>query len=170
MPSTVEAVEALAAENVPRFYPSAVAKRLGRDPNDVARDLEPLVERGELAVRFDLVCDTCGATVQTYRPGEVIEGGEVECFATDEPHSVAASRENIWVSYAPTDALRARAGSAPSGPPGGRVAHRKRPKPWASMLRALTPALKRIRSRRSATSRTSRTSTSRSSSNRARGA
>lgn len=155
MPSAVEAVEALIAEGVKRFYPAAVADQIGSDPATVARELEELVDRGDLVVRFDLVCGECGTTVASYKAGELIPRDEqIECYGTDDPHLVTAARENLWVSYSPTKVLADRVRHVEE-PRAEEVAHRKRPRPWALMLRALASALKGMRSSRS-TLRTSR--------------
>lgn len=134
MPSPiVDLARELASRGVPRFYPSAIADRLDVDPKEVVTELNPLVDQGLLAVRLDLVCDECGATVKTYSPGSTPgEGETVECIATDDPHSVELTADNIWLSYKITDAFRnqAQAGAKEGSEPPGRHRLMPRTTPW----------------------------------------
>lgn len=98
-----DVVAELAERGTGGFRASYVAQRSGRDVVEVQEALRAMVDSGELAVQYQLLCPDDGAVLRRFEQGaelpigQRIEEGDCAPFVVQKRH--------LWVAYVPTRKL-----------------------------------------------------------------
>jgi hypothetical protein len=96
----LDVVAELAAGETRGFRASYVAKRTGRPLPAVQRELADMVTRGELEVRYELLCPDDGRLIARYTPADTLPIGETVHHAECEEFDVTP--QSLWVTYRPS--------------------------------------------------------------------
>jgi hypothetical protein len=97
-----DVVEDLATEGNAGFHASFVAKEAGADVAATREVLVALADAGELVMQRELVCPSCGRTIDVFERAQPLPLGTMHpCTRSDDPPFIVSDRD-IVVSYAPT--------------------------------------------------------------------
>lgn len=89
------------------FHASAVARQIGSVTEIVAPALLGMVKRGQLKLRFDLLCPDNGRTITSFDAGDQLPiGQEWQSDRCDSPEPFVVERAHIWVVFVPTESYR----------------------------------------------------------------
>lgn len=109
----MQVVEELAELGSSGFRASYVSRQANMPVDEVRTELMTLVQKGQLRLKFQLICPDNSKTIRSYNSeeelplGEELSDGRCE---TDEPFLVEKS--NIWVTFEPAGDLLRRANRA----------------------------------------------------------
>lgn len=151
----IQAVRDLAREQRSRFRASYVAERAGVPIDHARRDLVALSRLGEVSMNFELLCPWDYTTIATFGARE-----EIPTVFTDEAcgggEEFEVTPELIWVTFTPTDALRAEVAADAEDvedptteggePPGNRRSPRRGRRARASIGSPTSPARPKLHS------------------------
>ena len=105
---TIQAVEDLTNSGSTGFYPSAVAQRARTSVQAATAALTEMVQRGDLRLRFDLVCPGNGRTVKQFNEASEVPLGTLweDNGVCDEPFVV--EKRDVMIAFVPTERYRIR--------------------------------------------------------------
>ena len=124
MSDDVRTAIASIADRTHGFRASYIAETTGRGLRDVQRELVEMVDRGELALEYQLVCPDDGAILKRFKQDQPLPIGEE--IDADDCEPFVAEKRHFLVAYRPEAPLlqsilgRERSGKARARPGGTR--------------------------------------------------
>lgn len=103
MPDDVRTAVATIVDRTHGFRASYIAEMTGKAIRDVQRELVAMVDRGELALEYQLVCPQDGAVLRRFKQGQALPIGEE--IEADDCEPFVAEKRHFLVAYLPKAVL-----------------------------------------------------------------